>query len=197
MWLKLTSDIGKPLFANMAQICAVRPPSEGAGGARLAFLGGSSVPVKESPQRIMAMLAKKTKAAIGLWVKLTGEYDKQMFAEFECVHRVHSGPGSFGGSILVFLPVFTIYVKESLPEIVALLHGHDNRSAAATWHKLTLEARRRVLVNSAKIAAMHGAPRGAAGSLLTFLGGGRIFVQQSPRDIMDMIASQKGVARGK
>ena len=89
--------------------------------------------------------------------------------------------------MVVFLPGFSISARESLDDILNTLEAHPIKNAAALWHKL-------VLVNFARLAAAAVPSGGGKGSMLTFLGGGRIFVQQSPQEIMVIAERDKEAA---
>jgi uncharacterized protein YlzI (FlbEa/FlbD family) len=177
--------MSKPLLVNLRQVSAVRQPTQGSIGARLACLTGSTVPVEQPFDTVVKLLREGPGTEPGLWLSLANEYGKPVAVNFERVRAVRPGPGSFGGSMLVFLPDFTLYVQESPEEIGKLLGESPNTEAAGYWIKLTSENEKWVLVNSARIALVRQSPRGGPGSFLTFLAGGQLMVQESPEEVLN------------
>ncbi len=186
MWIKLTGDLGRPLFANLKRISAVRQPAEGATGARLAFLSGSNVYVRESVDKLMQKISRRG-ADVGLWITLTNEFGKPVGVNLERARLVRRGPGTFGGSMVVFLPEFGLYVKESPAEIRAVLGEHANRESADAWIKLTSDEKKSVLVNATRMATVRMGPAAASGAFLTFVGGGQVCVNESPAEVMNVV----------
>ena len=92
MWIELTDDSGEPLFANLSQIAAVRPPAEGATGSRLSFVSGLAAPVQQPPAKVMLKLGKRPRRSAGIWVRLTNHLGKHLFANLELA-RCSGGPG--------------------------------------------------------------------------------------------------------
>jgi len=187
MWIKLTGDLGRPLFANLKRISAVRQPAGGPTGARLAFLSGSNVYVSESVDKLMRTIGRPSGDDVGLWTTLTNEFGKPVGVNLERARLVRPGTGTFGGSMLVFLPEFNLYVKESPTEIGAVLDEHANRKAADAWIKLTSEEKKWILVNGTRVATVRPGPVTASGAFLTFVGGGQICVTESPAEVMNVV----------
>jgi len=187
MWIKLTGDLGRPLFANLKRLSAVRQPAEGATGARLAFLSGSNVYIRESVDKLMQKISRG--AGVGLWLTLTNEFGKPVGVNLERARLVRPGPGTFGGAMIVFLPEFGLYVRESLAEIGAVLGEHANRESAEAWIKLTSDEKRWVLVNATRVATVRMGPATGSGAFLTFVGGGQVCVTESPAELVKVLDS--------
>jgi len=186
MWVKLAAELGRPLYANLAQVSAVRPPVEGASGSMLALASGHSLMARQSPVEVIQLFRRSAKEAAALWLELRNHLDQQLFVNFQLSCSVRSGSGVMGGSTIAFLPNFTLYAREALDRIEETLAAHPNTKAAGLWQGLSLDGRHRVLVNTARLAAVALPPGRARGTALTFVGGGQLFVTEPPEEVLGL-----------
>ncbi len=97
MWVKLNGEFDRALYVNSQQVSAVRQPSQGSTGARLAYMNGSVVAVRQSFEKITGMLKQGSRRGAGLWIFLTNENGKPVAVNFDGVRAVRPGPGKAGG----------------------------------------------------------------------------------------------------
>ncbi len=185
MWVKLAGQMGRTLLANLAQVSVVRMPVEGTSGSQLSLASGFTMPLKESPEAVLGHAGEGR--AGGLWLRLTGQPQGVVFANFELARVAQAGPGRAGGSKLVFLPEFAVYVQESPEDILARLAEFGDLEAARTWHMMAADNGKPMLVNAARVATVGAAPARAGGAQIAFVGGGQIIVRESTEEIMRLL----------